>query len=237
MSANQQQAHQSPEETAPETPPKGCDWFRVTQTFRKDERWGVWSDHTLKTYTGRVRDLPGDFAEIGVFRGATFHRLTALAQSQGKIAHAFDSFVGMDEPGEHDRGPAEAGAHLPGKFDVGGPEGFARLMDDYGIERDSYKLWAGWVPDCFTQAPQDLQFSIVILDVDHYQPTVDGLAWLWPRIVPGGYIMLDDCALDWDRESTRAIKEFLAADNQHWLDNYYNNQLMLRKLPQPVTLG
>ena len=30
------------------------------------------------------------------------------------------------------------------------------------------------------------------LDVDFYQATLDGLRYFWPRLSPGGYIMLHD---------------------------------------------
>jgi hypothetical protein len=210
------------------------DLGRILRSQWREEHWGVWSDATISKYTSLAADLDGDFAEVGVAKGATFHRLARIASEQGKAAHAIDSFVGMAPPGEHDRKGKEPGAHLEGKFSVGGAEGFAELMTQRGLPRESYQLWEGFIPQVFASIPADTRFSMVILDVDHYQPTRESLQWLWPRLVSGGYLLLDDCSFStMDRESTRAIKEFLSSANGFWITDYYNNQLVLRKLAEP----
>lgn len=205
------------------------DLHQVATTFKKDERWGVWSDRTLQHYSKRAEPVKGDFAEFGVAQGATFYRLARLAHSQGKRAHAFDSFVGMGEPGIYDRRLRQHGAHLPGEFSVGGPEGFRTLIEGCGVPQNSYRLWPGWIPSCFDNVPTSQFFSLAILDVDHYQPTADALNWLWPRLNRGGFLLLDDCTLGWDLESSRAVKEFLAHTSEYWIDDYFNNQLIIKK--------
>jgi len=42
------------------------------------------SDKNLISLGLQVIDVPGDFVEIGVFRGSTFKRLASLAYSFGK---------------------------------------------------------------------------------------------------------------------------------------------------------
>ena len=194
------------------------------------ERWGKWSDATLRRFTDAVRDVRGDFVEIGVARGATFHRLVTLAREQGKRAHAFDSFQGMGKPGKHDRKADERGAHLPGDYGVGGKEGFRKLMDAKQAPRESYDLWEGWIPEVFEAYPQTEPFSLAIVDVDHYQPTRDAIRWVWPRVRVGGFMLLDDFAPEWLRESTVAIHEFLREDNRFQFVDQYNNHLMLKRV-------
>ena len=187
-------------------------------------RHGSWHHDDLEWMAGMVHDVPGDFAEVGVFRGAAFRKLAALATLQGKPAHAFDSFAGMDTPTEAD------GMHYPkGKFDIGGPAQFERLMTDAGVPRASYRIWAGYVPACFAQAPDTLRFAFAILDLDHYQPTGESLAWLAPRINDGGLLALDDFVPSHDMLATRAINEFLAADHHFEKIAFFNQQLILRK--------
>ncbi len=111
----------------------------------------------------KVARVPGDFAEIGVFRGAAFRKVTTLAAQQGKRAHAFDSFTGMNEPT-----PADGGSYPKGMFDVGGPEAFEQLMTASGVDRALYDLWPGYVPASFSQVPDDLRFSWAIVDLDQY---------------------------------------------------------------------
>ena len=65
-------------------------------------RSGTWNHVDLEWIASKVVNVPGDFAEIGVFQGAAFRKVAALAGQQGKRAHAFDSFVGLNEPSSGD---------------------------------------------------------------------------------------------------------------------------------------
>ena len=172
--------------------------------------------------------MPGDFAEIGVFRGAAFRKVADLAANQGRYAHAFDSFVGMNEPS-----PADGTSYPKGMFDIGGPDEFVRLMTKAGITRELYEVWPGYVPDCFANVPEALRFAFAILDVDHYQPTVDALRWLPARISDRGILALDDYLPHTNSMASKAIKEFLATDHGFEKIAAFNQQLILRKLPKP----
>jgi hypothetical protein len=189
-------------------------------------RTGTWDHADLEWLASKVRQVPGDFAEIGVFRGAAFRKVATLASQQGKLAHAFDSFIGMNEPAPED------GGHYPkGKFDIGGPDQFVCLMSEAGVARACYELWPGFVPDCFSVVPADRKFSLAILDVDHYHPTVDALRWLSPRISPQGILALDDFLPHADILASKAIKEFLHTNHDFERIAFFNQQLILRKLP------
>jgi O-methyltransferase len=191
-----------------------------------ERRCGSWHHADIEWMANRVRNIPGDFAEIGVFRGAAFRRVAALAAQQGKRAHAFDSFVGMDEPTA-----ADGWQYPKGKFDIGGPGQFIELMTEAGVSRESYQVWAGYVPACFANVPEALRFALVILDVDHYQPTVDALRWLPARISDHGILALDDYLPRQNAMATKAIKEFLTTDHGFEQIADFNQQLILRKLP------
>ena len=192
---------------------------------------GNWHHDDIDWLALKVRDVPGDFAEIGVFRGAAFRKVTMLALQQGKIAHAFDSFIGMDEPS-----PADGTSYPKGKFDIGGPDEFVRLMTKVGIARELYQIWPGYVPACFASVPESLRFSFVILDVDHYQPTVDALRWLPARISDAGILAIDDYLPHTNSMASKAIKEFLATDHGFEKIATFNQQLILRKLPSKTKL-
>lgn len=189
-----------------------------------ERRTGAWHHEDLAWMARLVRHVPGDFAEIGVFRGAAFRKLAALAHEQGRTTHAFDSFRGMAAPQ-----PEDGGQYAAGKFDIGGADAFVRLMGEAGVAREWYRVWAGYIPDCFTDVPPDTRFSLVVVDVDHYRPTADSLAWAAPRIAPGGVLALDDFVPAHDRLATRAIREFL--DQQRGFERIaeFNQQLILRR--------
>ncbi len=190
------------------------------------ERLGHWSDRKVQTYTALAASIPGDFAEIGVAYGRTFKRLIPIAQTQGKIAHAFDSFEGMSKPGKFDR---QQGGHSEGKFNVGGVERFRTLLDKAGLPRVAYRLWPGFIPECFQTYTGKKQFSFAIIDVDHYEPTRQALIWLWPLVSVGGVVMVDDYGAGWKMESSLAVIEFLGAHKGIETLEVSNNQITMRK--------
>jgi predicted O-methyltransferase YrrM len=102
-------------------------------------------------------------------------------------------------------------------------------MDKAGVARERYRMWAGYVPHCFVEVPPDLRFSFAILDVDHYQPTVEALQWLAPRINCGGILALDDYVPGCGGLASKAIDEFLARDRLFRKIAEFNHQLILQK--------
>jgi hypothetical protein len=53
--------------------------------------------------------------------------------------------------------------------------------------------------------------SLLNLDTDIYEPAVVILEHLWPRIVPGGILVLDDYAVF--PGETKAVNDFFAGKN------------------------
>ncbi len=179
-----------------------------------------------------IASLPGDLAEIGVDYGATFCRLVAMAERRGCQAHAFDSFVGMDEPGPNDN----AAVYPKGKFDQGGVEKFRKRMDSLCVPRDFYSLWSGFVSSCFHGA-EDLKFAFVYLDLDVYGPSKQALEFLWPRLHVGGILMVDDYNRDVPGRVTQAIDEWMEVTSDAVYGGCLNDQLIVTKMAcsrQPV---
>ncbi len=174
----------------------------------------------------KVTDLPGDFAEIGVFQGKTFRRLIPAAQAQGKKAHAFDSCIGMNDPGEHD-----GGEYPRGRCDVGGVQVFREWMLAEGFPEDRFVLWDGYVPDCLHKCPDEQTFSLIYIDLDHHDPTELAINWSWPRLVAGGVLGFDDYFPQRPLYASPPIDRFLVdhAGEYQQLD-FENNQLFLQKL-------
>ncbi|MBN1865987.1 hypothetical protein JW916_01725 [Candidatus Sumerlaeota bacterium] len=212
-------------------PDAGSDSYYIRLTHRTGEKWGIWSDATLNRFAKMAKDVAGDFAEVGVAYGATFRRLVPLAWEQGKLAHAFDSFHGMAEPGLCDRPDSEGGSHPEGEFDIGGIEAFRSLMDSHKIDRGDYRLWGGFIPECFDRYEGAGRFSLTIVDVAHYGPTRQALNWFWDRTPADGLVLVGDFVIGWDMEATRAVKEFLRVRQDYDLVDCYNNQIALRKIP------
>jgi len=157
---------------------------------------------TLCRLMEEAEGVPGDFAEVGAFKGVTTRRMIPEAVRQGKLVRVFDSFAGLAPPGPHDSGYAS-------NFDVGGVDKFVALMEANPSEAAGYLVHPGWIPDCFALAGHVYPISFCYLDVDRYQPTLDALRWVWPRLAKGANLVLDDvCTVE--ARVGKALAEFLA---------------------------
>lgn len=175
-----------------------------------------------------VLDFPwvhGDVAEIGVYKGSLFERLVRWSHRNSVMAHAFDSFQGMDEPGPHDASEKYPRGHLS----VGGVEKFVDLMNACGLHRSWYKLWPGFIPLCFRDT-ESVCCQFIYIDLDHYAATIGAIDWAVAHISPGGVIGFDDWFPHRDVGASLAIKD---ASRQNLLPQLSflttnNNQVFFR---------
>lgn len=167
--------------------------------YSEDRKW------TLREYARLSNHLDGDIAECGCFEGASAFFL-AQASGHGRI-HLFDSFQGVSEPDSRDRIER---ADVPGwtKGDLGSVEQRLRVnLAGFG----DIETYPGWIPSRF-DAVAGRAFRLVHIDVDLYQPTWDSLAFFHPRLVPGGYIVMDDYGFNTCPGARKAADDFAAAN-------------------------
>lgn len=144
--------------------------------------------------------VPGDFAELGVWQGNTAELLAAFARRQGRTLYLLDTFEGLPEA---DLGRDEK--HLSGIFKDTSVEAVrARVGDDRAV------FIQGYFPGTASQLPADGQYAIVHIDCDLYAPMLAALDYFYPRMAPGGFILMHDYAsLAWDG-AEKAVDEFFA---------------------------
>jgi len=137
-----------------------------------DRKW------MLKELLKLVRKVDGDTAECGTWRGGSSW---LIAKGLGRPHHAFDSFEGLSAPEPRD------GAHFK-KGDLAVPEEEfrSRMTDVAGLQ-----VYKGWIPARFPEVA-GRKFCFVHVDVDLYQPTRDAIEFFYPRLNPGGILLLDD---------------------------------------------
>lgn len=168
----------------------------------------------LTTLATEAAALPGDFCEIGCYRGYTTvflnRHLDHVAPAKRYWAiDTFGGFVAADvthetavrgKTGRDERRALD-------KFTVNSRAWFDANLRHNGITRVS--THAAAVQDFAFPAGTSLCF--VLLDVDLYLPTVAGLAKVWPLLAPGGLIVVDDCQADHVYDGSRqAVEEFCA---------------------------
>jgi len=126
----------------------------------------------------QTNKLQGDIAEVGVYRGGS---AKLIAMNKGKRSlHLFDSFEGMKEVSKND-------LHKVADFADTSLETVQKYLSEFN---DVY-FYKGWFPH--TAGPiKDKQFSLVHVDADLYQSTLDSLIFFYPRMVKGAVFISHD---------------------------------------------
>jgi O-methyltransferase len=139
----------------------------------------------LKQLMKQVSNLSGNTAECGVFKGASSYLICEANQANGgrRLHHMFDSFAGLSNPSEVD------GDHWSAGDLACSLESVRNNLCEFN---DAVMVFhVGFIPKRFYEVSEE-QFSFVHIDVDLYQPTMDSLIFFYPRMQPGGIILLDD---------------------------------------------
>jgi hypothetical protein len=145
--------------------------------------------------------VPGDLAEIGVYQGNTARILAEAARSSGRHLYLFDTFEGFHS--QDLRGPDRTG--VPGHFGDTSLETVKAFVGTHGVE-----YIVGRFPESLTQRPMPQQFSIVHLDCDLHDPMLAGLTFFYPRLSPGGLLILHDYSSGHWSGGCQAIDAFMA---------------------------
>jgi O-methyltransferase len=139
-------------------------------------------------------DVAGDIIEAGVWRGGASIFMRAVLNAYGVTDRSVwlaDSFKGLPPPNPkkypQDRGdPHHTFTNLAVSV-----EKVKANFERYGLLDDQVRFLEGWFSDTLPYAPiQGL--SLVRLDGDMYESTMDGLRYLYPKLSPGGYLIVDD---------------------------------------------
>ncbi len=145
----------------------------------------------------------GQFAECGVFKGASAYILAKELKNAGssKKLHLYDSFEGLSAPGSIDGGHWTQGDMLGGLDEV---QNNLRELATHIVYHK------GWIPEGFDKNAQDV-FSFVHIDVDLHQPTLDSLAYFYPRMSRHGVILCDDYGFETCPGARKAFDDFFKA--------------------------
>lgn len=172
-------------------------------------------------------DIPGDIAELGVFRGLGLFTWANLLEAycigdRTKVVYGFDNWKGFTEFSPQDAQPSGESGKVIGGFDPGRyVEELQHAIEIFDADRfipfrARIKLVTGNIEEtvpAFVAENPGVRFSLVHFDCDLYRPTKAALEALWGRISRRGILVFDEYAIpDWPGE-TAAVDEFLAAQD------------------------
>ena len=175
-------------------------WNNFVETNKKihERRFNLFS------FAKSVQNIEGDIAECGVYKGAGSYLMLHANKDKGKTLHIFDSFEGLSDPEEVDA-PKRDRAFSWKKNDLSVPEEQVRKNLQ---EFSNIKYYKGWIPDRFSEVSEK-KFSLVHIDVDLYQPTLESVKFFYDRMSVGGLIICDDYGFETCPGARKAMDEFV----------------------------
>ncbi len=148
--------------------------------------------------------IPGDIVECGIWKGGSMmaiaRTLVQLADYSRKL-YLFDTFEGMTIPTERDISYSDVPASVTLSKQSRDDESslwnriplaeVKKTLLRVGYSSEKIHFVKGKVEDTLpAEAPESI--SLLRLDTDWYESTYHELVTLFPRISPGGVLMIDD---------------------------------------------
>jgi hypothetical protein len=174
-------------------------------------------DHVQRFVTELLADdVPGDLIETGVWRGGSVIFMRGMLEAfdvRDRVVWVADSFEGF--PTTPEQGvTARSWTSMTQEPD---PQSQAVLtgisFDDvrknferYGLLDEQVRFLRGWFHHTLPSAPIE-RLALLRLDGDLYDSTRDALEALYPKVSPGGYVIVDD--YDFTEECRTAVHDYL----------------------------
>lgn len=130
----------------------------------------------------------GDYAEVGTYRGLTSSLVWARMADNCSL-HCFDTFEGFAEIDlKNEKSDIDTESEKR-KFKNTSIDQVTKTIA--GGPNPNLFLHKGYFPETFVGF-ENAKFRFVHLDVDLYDPIVSGLEIFWPKLVPGGAVLVHD---------------------------------------------
>jgi O-methyltransferase len=164
----------------------------------------------------KYKDTPGVYCEMGVAAGA---QIIAMAYgAPNKTIYAFDSFEGIPLPSNRDDqmpgikmltedeikllpNPGKQKLETTGATSVS-LEDFKKHCFDSGVGTRNIKPVRGWFEETVQNFSRE-KIAILRLDGDLYNSTRVCLLHLFPKVIEGGVIIIDDWSLKGCRDACK----------------------------------
>jgi hypothetical protein len=173
-------------------------------------------------------DVAGAFVECGVWRGGSIMAAALMVQALGRSdrdLYLFDTFEGMPEPGKPDR--TREGDSAAVEFtklrsaESNGSDWCRASLEEVRANLGSTKYPADRVHLVMGKVEETIpssappRIAILRLDTDWYESTLHELEHLFPRLVSGGVLIIDDYG--WWLGARRAVDEYFARSRERIL--------------------
>lgn len=152
----------------------------------------------------KVDGITGDVVELGCYIGTTSVFLAKYLRDTDKKLYVYDSFAGLPPKTVHDESPAGL------QFKTGELLATKKLLiknfKQANLPLPNIKK--AWFCDLL---PSDMpeQISFAFLDGDYYNSVMDSLKLVWPKLVAGAVVVVDDYVNEALPGAAKAVDEWL----------------------------
>jgi O-methyltransferase len=152
------------------------------------------------------KSIPGDFIETGVWRGGACILAAAMYREAGsdRKVYAADSFEGLPAPDAEAYPEDEGDRHYLDERLKVSLEDVEREFARFDCLTENVVFVKGWFRDTLHTINNDA-FSIIRLDGDMYESTMNALEALYPKLSRGGYCIIDDY---FHKGCQRAVRDY-----------------------------
>jgi O-methyltransferase len=182
---------------------EGRDWPLFGYTMAGHERLQN-VQHCVETVLRE--DVAGDFIETGAWRGGMTIFMRALLKAHSVLDRRVwvaDSFEGLPAP----RNDADGWDYSDVDYLKVSLAQVQNNFRRFGLLDEQVAFLPGWFCDTLPTAPIS-RLAVLRLDGDMYSSTRDALVHLYPRVSPGGFVIVDDY-FSWPA-CRRAVDEYRA---------------------------
>ena len=158
--------------------------------------------------TALAEDIPGDVMECGVWRGGAcaFAKAVLTAHGSDRTVWLADSFEGLPPPA-HEADTVDLQTRKYPMLAIS-QDRVQALFERFGLMDDRVRFLRGWFSETLPSAPVD-RLAVLRLDGDYYESTIVALEALYPKVSPGGFVIIDDYGVL--EPARRATDEFRSA--------------------------
>lgn len=210
-------------------------WSAVRDTHQYDRynaRDGIkWRFHVLTWAATHAARLQGDFVECGVFKGDMSWVVTECvdAFASGRQMHLVDSFDGFSTKySSADDFPRDP-AFFQRANDIYKRESHYDRVKARFADKPYVNVIKGFVPDVLEELDIP-QVAFLHIDLNSAAAEVGALEYFFPRLVPGGVIVLDDYGWNMFHKQLEVEKAFFAARGLQVLELPTGQGLVIKPL-------
>lgn len=185
----------------------------------------------------KTMDIPGDIAELGVFRGLGLFTWANLLETyyvgdRTKKVYGFENWKGFTGFNKEDGKDSDEVQKFLGGFS---PDQYKEeLLDAIEIfDSDRFVPWKSRIEIIngnlektikeLSKKNAGIRFSIIHFDVDLYKPTKVALECMWPMLTRGGIMLFDEYAIKDFPGETIAVDNFFKNKNIKMRKLSWNN--------------